>query len=633
MTIDTSDAPPKRDVVYGFGVFRLDRANQLLVRNGAPIALTPKVFETLVILVERAGELVSKEDFIRRLWPDTFVADAALAENISRLRRALADTGDPPLILTVPKRGYRFAAPVTVIGPVGEPSAAAHPETDRRSFTNWPRALAALLGAAIVIGSVVGTMRWYGASAPPIRSIAVLPFEDLAHDPEQAYFADGITEELITDLAKFGALRVISRTSVARFKGARVPLPEIAQALNVEALVEGTVLRSDSRVRVTAHVVLVNPEKEVWAEAYDRPIADAMTLQAEIAREIARSVHVSVTAAEGQRLADARIVAPSAYEAFLKGRHYWSQRTEGATEKAVAQFQQAVQIDPSYALAYSGLADSYISQALSEALQETKTPRDAFPLARDAVQHALALDSRLGEAHASLGHIHFQYDRDWSASEREFLRAIELTPNYANAHHWYALSLVWQRRTNDALVEIDRARDLDPLSLVINANRSFLLACAGRFDAAIEQAKKTIDLDEHFAYGHYRLGQVYLLADRPADAVPEIERAIALAGRPPRAVAELGAVWARLGKQNEAGRVLAELATMSLRRYVPPFDLALVHAALGHRDDAVDRLERAYAERSPSLSILQVHPAFQSLQADLRFRDLVRRVGLPIGRD
>ncbi len=618
-------------MVYAFGEFQVDPANQLLLRNGVPIALTPKVFQTLLILVERPGQLVTKDDFVRRLWPDTFVEDAALAENISRLRRALGDTRDPALIVTVPKRGYRFAPQVTVAKPTAEPDADGRSEAPADVRGRRPSLrITALLAGGVIVGSVlVAGIRWWDAAEPPIRSIAVLPFENLGHDADQEFFADGITEELITNLAKIGALRVISRTSVMRFKGAHPALSEIAGALNVDALVEGTILRSGDRIRVTAHVVRVKPEKDVWAEEYDRPIADVMAFETQVAREIARSVHVTVMPADQQRLVNAHLVAPAAYEAFLKGRYYWSQRTEEATAKAITQFQLAVQTDPGYALAFSGLADSYISQALSEALQEIKAPQDAFPLARDAALRALALDPLSAEAHASLGHIHFQYDRDWSASEREFLRAIELNPNYANAHHWYALSLVWRQRTKEAITEIDRARDQDPLSLVINANRGFILACAGRDDLAIDQARKALDLDDHFAYGHYRLGQIYLLAGRPSDAIPELERAIALGGHTPRAIAELGLAWARSGRPREAERSLDELTRLSARRYVPAFDVALVHAALGHREEAIHRLFQAYDEHSPSLSTLRVSPAFEALRTDARFVDLVRRVGLP----
>jgi TolB-like protein/DNA-binding winged helix-turn-helix (wHTH) protein/Flp pilus assembly protein TadD len=628
-TLDASGSADGAELlVYAFGEFQVDPANQLLLRNGAPIALTPKVFQTLLLLIERPGQLVTKDEFVRRLWPDTFVEDAALAENISRLRRALGDTRVPALIVTVPKRGYRFAPQVTVTKPNAEPDADEARATARRRRHSLM--IAALLVCGVIVGSaLVAGVWWRDGSESPIGSIAVLPFENLGHDPDQEFLADGITEELITNLAKIGGLRVTSRTSVMRFKGAHPSLAEIANSLNVDALVEGTVLRSGNRIRVTAHAVRVGPEKNLWAEEYDRPITDVMTLEAQVAREIARSVHVTVTATDRERLVTARRTAPAAYEAFLKGRYYWSQRTEEATAKAIAQFQLAVQTDPEYAPTFSGLADSYISQALSEALQEIKAPQDAFPLAREAALRALALDPLSAEAHASLGHIHFQYDRDWPASEREFLRAIELNPNYANAHHWYALSLLWRQRTKEAISEIDRARDQDPLSLVINANRAFILACAGRNDLAIEQARKALDLDEHFAYGHYRLGQIYLLAGRPSDAVPELERAIALGGHTPRAIAELGLAWASSGRPRETERSLDELTTLSARRYVPAFDFALVHAALGHREQAIRGLFQAYEEHSPSLSTLHVSPAFKTLRTDARFVDLVRRVGLP----
>jgi TolB-like protein/DNA-binding winged helix-turn-helix (wHTH) protein/Tfp pilus assembly protein PilF len=616
--------------VFEFGEFRLDPANQTLLRSGVPVPLTPKVFNTLVLLVEHAGQLVHKDEFMRQLWPETFVEDAALAENISRLRRALGEADGEQLIVTVPKRGYRFVAGVKTIAAPGVPELEA-PATRPmwRSLRTVLLAAGVLLAVGVAylyLGRVTRTSRGPDVT---IHSLAVLPLENLSHDQDQEYFADGMTDELITQLAKITALRVISRTSVMRFKGTRKPLAEIAHELNVDAVVEGTVARSAERVRVAAKVIQVEPEKDLWAERYDRLLGDIVILQGELAREISQAIRVKLTPQERTRLVDVHPVDHEAYEAFLKGRFYWSKRTEEATKKAIDYFERAIARDPNYALAYTGLADSHISLALAEALQEVVPPNEAFPRARLAVNRALETDDTLAEAHASLGHIKFQYDRDWAGAEREFKRAIELNPNYANAHHWYALSLMWMGRLDEALREIRRARELDPLSLVINANLGFVLAGARRYDEGIEQCRATLDMDSNFAQAHYRLGQIYVLRGMNKDAIPELEKAIALSGGSPRATAELGLAYGLLGNKGQALKLVRALNEDSRRRYVSPFNLAVIYGAVGENELTLKWLEKAYEERSPSLSLLKLSPAFNGVRLEPRFVNLVHRIGLP----
>ena len=367
-----------------------------------------------------------------------------------------------------------------------------HQSRDETS-TNRPGLSSALVVVAVIAG-IAAIVWWIGlsarrqASAPAptgtIRSIAVLPLQNQSRDQEQEYFADGITDELITQLGKIGSLRVISRTSVMRLKGTRKALAEIAQDLNVDAVVEGSVARSAERVRVTAQVIQVNPEKLLWAERYDRALGDIVMLQGELAREITNAIRIALNADEQARLGDVRPVNRDAYEALLKGRYYRNKRTEATTKKAMEYFREAIEKDPSYTLAFASLSDSYISFALSETLQEVLPAREAFPQARAAVNRALAIDDTLGEAHATLGHIKFQYDRDWTDAEKEFKRAIELNPNYASAHHWYALCLAWMGRQDEALDEIRRARELDPLSLTFNASVAWILAIGEQYRAS-----------------------------------------------------------------------------------------------------------------------------------------------------
>jgi len=616
--------------VFEFGEFHLDVANKALLRNGKPVGLTPKVFDTLLLLVERQGQLVEKEEFVQKLWPGTFVEDAALAENISRLRRALGETEGQRWIITVPKRGYRFAPDGTkavALQPIGPGSTL--PKVNPASRL-W-RKIGFL--AAVVLLVIAAVYLYLSRSSQfaviPVHSLAVLPLENLSGDPEQEYFADGMTDDLITQLAKLSSIRVISRTSIMRLKGTRKPLREIARELNVDAVVEGTVTRSPERVRVTAQVVRANPEQHLWAESYDRPLGDVVLLQGELAKEISRAIRIQLTPREQTRLASARPVNPEAYEACLKGRYFWSKRTEATTKKAIEYFQLAIEKEPSYALAYAGLADSYASPALAEALQESVPPTDAFPRAKAAASRALELDDTLGEAHASLATFKFLYDRDWTASEAEFKRALELNPNYANAHIWYAQSLVWMQRSEEAVAEARRARDIDPLSLVINANLGLILGAAHHYDLGIEQCRKTLDMDPNFALAHYRLGQIFIVRGMNKDAISELEKAIALSGGSPRATAELALAYAQMGNKKQALKLLEDLKQRSKQRYVSPFNLALIYGALGDKNHALEWLEKANEQRSPSLILLNYSPAFRSLRLEPRFIKLVRSAGLP----
>jgi TolB-like protein/Tfp pilus assembly protein PilF len=560
------------------------------------------------------------------------------------IRRAVGD--GEQVIETVRGRGYLFNTEVRwiaddVVGsPPAEPapsSGAASP-SDSAAETPTPssgRLRRALIAASAVSLLGIGVFIWADRSrnvppsypGPRIRALAVLPLENLSHDPEQEYFADGMTDDLITELSKISALRVISRASVMSFKQTRQGPAQIARQLGVDALVTGTVLRSAERVRVSAQVLQISPEKNLWADRYERPLGDVVTVEGTLARQIAEAIRVKLTPQEAGRVAQDRNVDEEAREAHLKGRYYWNKRTEEATWKPIDYFQLAIAKDRNDARAYAELADSYVSLALVEALQEAIPPNEGFPKAREAARRALEIDETLGEAHATLGHIHFQYDRDWAGAEREFKRAIELTPNYANAHLWYALSLMWTGRHDEALVEVTRARQLDPLLLAVNANVGFILAAAHRYDEAIAECRKTVDLDQNFPLGHYRLGQIYTLKGLYSEAIPELEKAVAVSRSSPRATAELGLAHALNGNRAEALRLVSDLITRSKQRYVSPFDVALIYAGL--RDPKTwDWLQRADRDRSPSLNFLVLSPAFAGIRTDPRFSALVRHIGL-----
>jgi TolB-like protein/DNA-binding winged helix-turn-helix (wHTH) protein/Flp pilus assembly protein TadD len=616
-------SPGGRAGDYRFLDFTLDPRRQLLIHGADEIRLRPRTYDVLVHLVTHAGRVVGKSELMEAVWKDVAVTDDSLVQSLVEIRRALGQAEG--IVKTVRGRGYLFDTAVERID-----------SSARDDTANRPRLSIALVVAATVAG-VAAIAWWIGpgprrqASTPSptgtIRSVAVLPLQNLSRDQEQEYFADGMTDELITQLARIGSLRVISRTSVMRLKATRKTLAEIARELNVDAVVAGTVARSADRVRVTAQVIQVNPEQLLWAERYDHPVGDVLILQGALAREIAHAIRIALTPDEQARLANLRPVNGDAYEALLRGRYYWNKRTEATTKKAMEYFREAIEKDPTYALAFVGLSDSYISLALLEALQEVLPPREAFPKATAAISKALEIDNTLAEAHASLAHIKFQYDRDWAGAETEFKRAIDLKPNFADAHHWYALCLMWMGRQAEARDEIQRARELDPLSLAINTNLAWILAVGRQYQQAIEQSRKTLEMDPNFALGRYRLGQTYVLAGKYSDAVVELNKALALSGSP-RVMAELGLAHALAGNRRQALKLLGQLNEQSRHRHISAFNLAVIYGGLGDKRRALEWLEKAYEERSPSLNLLKLSPAFSSLRGDPRFVAMVRGLGM-----
>jgi eukaryotic-like serine/threonine-protein kinase len=461
--------------------------------------------------------------------------------------------------------------------------------------------------------------------SPRIESLAVLPLENFSRDPDQEYFADGMTEALITDLSKISALKVISRTSVMQYKGVKKPLPQIAGELKVDAVIEGSVLREGNQVRISVQLIHGATDKHLWADNYQRELRSILALQSEVARAIAQQVKITLSPQEQARLTSpGPAVNPEAYEMYLKGRYFWNRRTQDALTKAVDYFQRAADIDPTYALAYVGLADSYVVLGGNQFL----TPSEAFPKAKRAALKALELDNALAEAHTSLAVV-LQREWDWAGEEREFQRALELNPGYSTAHHWYSYFLTMMGRHEEAIAEARRATELDPLSLIINANLGAVLHYAGRSDEAIRLELRTVDLEPNFYIAHQFLGQAYTKAGMFDKAIAELERARALSGNNPMPLAQLGAVYGFSGRKAHAEKVLKELRELSKRGYVSPFLLAAVYVGLGEREQAINWLEKAYEERDSLLPWIKVSPIFDSLRSDPRFQDLLRRMGLP----
>ncbi len=491
---------------------------------------------------------------------------------------------------------------------------------------------AALDALSSNVTPVPGTARPRGAAARrrtkasgPIRSLAVLPLENLSGDPAQEYFADGMTEALIARLAKIGTLRVISRTSAMLYKGARKPLPEIARELKVDAVVEGSVLRSGGQVRITAQLIRATTDEHLWAETYDRDLRDVLALQSEVARAIAQEIQVKLTPKEEASLAHCRTVDPAAYEAYLRGLHSWNKRTESGLRQGIEYFQLAIEKDPTYARAYAGMADCYSVLGWMGMLP----PKESFGRSKAAAVKALELEKDLAEAHCSLAYARHHYDWDWADAEKEFRRSLELNPGYATAHHWHALLHVSLGKPQGAVAEMEKAEALDPLAPIINSAMGFVLYMTRQYDRGILELLKTLEGHPKFWIRNNWIGLISAQQGRYPEALAECSRAVELSERLPLTEASLGYIQALSGDREGAMRTLERLEESAKRRYVMPYGMAIVHAGLGNQGLAFEWLEKAFQERGNLLCYLSADPAFDSLRSDPRFLDLQKRVGLP----
>ena len=605
----------------------------------ARIRLGQHSLQILLMLLDRPGEVVTREELASKLWPeDTYVDfEDGLNHAIRKLREALGDSPDTPrFIETVPRRGYRLVAPVDGLKvPGGAPLFSDQAGTGEKAYdrTNWRRFLLAsgillfVSFTTLIALNVAGLRdRIFGRPFPHIESIAVLPLENLSGDPEQEYFADGMTEELITTLGQVSALRVISRTSVMRYKGTKKTLPEIARELNVDGIVEGTVLRSGNRVRVTANLLHAQSDHHLWANSYERNLGDVLTLQDEVARAIADQIKVKLTPQEHGRLARGRPINTEAHEAYLMGRYQWTRRTEESLNRSIQYFQKAIEKDPGYAPAYAGLADSYANLGDNG----FRRPRDVFPVARAAAVRALQLDPTLAEAHTSLGSVMKAYDWDWPGAEKELRRAIELNPNYATAHQFYGELLESEARFPEAVAELKRARQLDPFAPRIHSTLVWILYLARRYKEGLEAAQKGIEVDPHHAAFFSDRGLIYLQEGMYERALADFRKAEDLLPGPYYPHLCLVLAYAASGRKREALKVLAELNDLSKRRYVMPSLLAVAYSDLGDNQRAFTWLERAYEQRDPWLGfMLKSDPGFDPLRSNPRFQDILRRMNFP----
>jgi TolB-like protein/DNA-binding winged helix-turn-helix (wHTH) protein/Tfp pilus assembly protein PilF len=637
-------SPPPNSVVR-FGTYEVSLQSGEVRKAGLRIRVQQQPMKLLAVLLEHPGEVVTREELRSRVWPNESFGDFDQALNIAigKLRSALGDAAENPrFIETLPKRGYRFIADVSVLDAVAHPK---RPESvagdlpardpgltlEEAGVTVAPKRQPWLPRRVIValVLSLLIFFAWRFRSWAPaltgIRSIAVLPLENLSGDASQNYFADGMTDELITDLAQISALRVISRTSVMVYKGARKPLPQIARELNVDAVVEGTVLRSGDQVRITAQLIEASTDKHLWSRTYQGDLRDTLALQNRVASAIADQIRISLTPQEQAALKNVKVVNPEAYESYLKGRYFWNKRTADGLKVALAYFTQAIEEDPKYAQAYSGLADTYA--LLGDWQYAVMTPQEAFPKAKAAAIKALELDSTLGEAHNSLAFVLDGFDWDLDGGGKEFERAIKLSPGYATAHHWYAWHLSLLGRFDEAIMEMRKAENLDPLSLIINADLAELLSLAHSYDESIRQSRKTIEMDTNFALAHNQLAQAYLQKHMYDEAVAELQKAVRLSGDSPTCLANLARAYIASGKRSEAAKLLGDLKKRSNPSYSNAAEIAMIYASLGDADQAMTWLEKGFHERFNPGVLLR--PGFDPLRSDPRFQNLLHRIGLP----
>ena len=602
--------------VVRFGIFELDRASCELRKSGALVKLQSQPFQLLMLLAGRAGEVVSREEIRLALWGDETYVDFDQNINfcVNKVREALGDDSqNPRYIETVPRKGYRFIAPVAESGP--ESATIADPAPRKRGWLLGAGALAAIALAAKMIAPGE-------RGAKPIESLAVLPLENLSHDPEQDYFADGMTDELITDLAKISALRVISRTSVMQYKGTKKPVPQIARELNVDALLEGTVTREKGRVRITAQLIRPVPEKHLWAEKYEGSLSEVLALQDAVAKAVAREIRIKVTPEEKVRLTAARAVNPEAYEAYLRG--LYLNPTEENLPKIRDYFQLAVDKDPGYARAWDALAMAYGLMPYRGVL----SPKDAYPHIRDAAQRALQLDPSLSGPVVWLAHLKQDYEWDWGGAEREFKRAIEMSPGDASAHMEYSGFLAQVGRTREAVAESQRARELAPKIYWPNMQVAWRLYLDRQYDQAELESRKLLEWEPGLTWSYICPASVHLQTGRRREAVAELRKALALPSGGAYEMMYLGHALAVTGATAEARKVLDQMLSVSKRKYFPPAFIAVVYLGLDDRDRAFEWFEKAFADHWMHSWVLP-DPRLDPIRSDPRFKSLMQRMGLP----
>jgi TolB-like protein/Tfp pilus assembly protein PilF len=589
------------------------------------------------MLLEHPGEVVLRDDLRRRLWAsDTWTDfDHGLNKAVNKLRETLGDSADNPrFIETLAKRGYRFVAPVQIGGDAPEvPAEAAPLQQHSPSSPSGSRVWLAYAGIGLAIAALialagVGTWNAMRPTTPTARTmLAVLPFADIPGDLEDDYLGDGVTEEIILQVGRMSPSRlgVIARTSAMHYKGSRKRIDDIGRELSVHYVLEGTVRRSDRRVRISARLIRTADQTPLWAESYERDLEDVFEIQSDVARRIASSLAIELLPASASPSDSIPKATTEAYEAYLKGRYYWNRRTPVDLERAVTLLEDAVAKDPKYAPAWAALADALNVLPW----YGLRPPREAYPASKDAARRALRLDETSAAAHTALAYAHHYYDWSWTDAEREYQRALALNPNYAQAHQWLAAHYAELGRTDDALREMELARRLDPHALIVQAGIGWINYLGRRFGPATAQLRSTLEIDPDFVPALLWLAQALESAGRPDEAIEPARRVRTLSGVAPTGLGELARAYAAAGRADEARHALTELLGLARGRYVEPDIVARVYAALGEDDRALEWLERGFDERAVKMVLIGVDPQFDRLRGNARFQALLRRLNLP----
>ncbi|HJT65451.1 MAG TPA: tetratricopeptide repeat protein [Pyrinomonadaceae bacterium] len=614
-------------------------ADRVLLREGELVPLTPKVFDILLVLVQSSGQVVAKDDLMKRVWPNTFVEEGNLTQNISLLRKALGETpGGAQFIETVPRRGYRFVAETSEpngrsertdtngrLGSVAStPSLSSSPEIDPVVSAQVPppasvrrRTPAFVVAAALVVFGIIGLMYFTSkaGNTTAIQSIAVLPFVDESADPDAEYINDKIAESLINSLSKLPQLRVVPRSVVAGYKGKDIDPRKIGAELNVRAVVTGRMRRHGDIISIQADLIDLENVAQLWGQHYDHKVSDALLVQDDISRDIFENLRLKLNVEEKKQL--------EAYRLYMKGRNAWNKRTGDALQEAIGFFNQAIEIDTNNSAAYAGLADCYNMLVVYGRLQ----PKEGFPKAKEAAAKALEIDESSAEAHTSMAFIKFRWDWDRAETEREFQSAIKLKPAYAPAHQWYSSYLVAVERFDEAIAEAKRTEELEPLSFVASSHLGWIYYLSGHNDEAIEQCRKILELDPSSFPARRYLGLAYEAKGMYPEAISEFQTGVKLSGSP-LMLALLGHAYAVAGKKAEAQQVLNDLQQLPPQRYVSPYTVAAIYAGLGDQEQAFKWLDRAVEERDIWLMNLKVDPVFAKLHSQRSFTDTLARIRL-----
>jgi len=638
---------------YRFGPFELRVRTRELYKHGVKLKLRPQGYQVLALLLDHAGECVTREELQKRVWPSNTFVDFENGVNsaIKQLRASLNDSAaEPRYIETLPKLGYRMIAPVEyeadspgasatdtqeqsisadVAGEAAVPTSA-RPANSRKRL--W---LSAATVSVLVIICAVAFLKWPLVHPAPQRAapagrimVAVLPFQNLTGDATQDYFSDGLTEEMIAQLGRLNPKEfgVIARTSVMHYQHSAEKVDQIGSELGVQYVLEGSVRRDSQKVRINAELIEVAGQQQLWAQQYDRELTNLLVVQAEIAREISGAIQLTLGNPERSESVSQPTLTPQAYQAYdlcLKGLYFWNKRTAPGLQQAIEYFQQAIAKDPNYAPAYAGLANSY---ALMPGYTLSLASK-YMPKAREAAVRALEIDDNLPEAHVALALILENYDWEWSSAEKEYRRAIDLNPNYATAHQWYAEFLMWQRRFDEALRESESARRLDPLSLIIGTDRGAIFYFSRQYDRAIEQFHSVREEDPSFVRIHLVV-DAYVQQGRFAEALADLEEWRRTSGDGIHIRSRLVYLYGRMGQKQKARAELGKLEAMNRAEPPDPVAMALAYIGVGNNDAALTSLEKACAQRSNLLTALKVEPAYDPLRDDPRFQELLRRVGL-----